>query len=83
LFARLQPAQTLVAELAFLNAILHDKGKAVYVVPLRALASEKYKTFKEGLSTIRLLLAQEILTAQTPFLKDTTLLLQQARNLIA
>jgi len=39
--------KTLVAELAFLNAILHDKGKAVYVVPLRALASEKYKEFSK------------------------------------
>ncbi|MBR9703425.1 DEAD/DEAH box helicase, partial [Candidatus Woesearchaeota archaeon] len=35
--------KTLVGELAALNAILHDKGKAVYVVPLRALASEKHK----------------------------------------
>ncbi|MFH1770277.1 MAG: DEAD/DEAH box helicase [archaeon] len=38
--------KTLVAELAILNAIFHDKGKAVYVVPLRALASEKFKDFK-------------------------------------
>ena len=38
--------KTLVAELAILNAIYHDKGKAVYVVPLRALASEKYKEFQ-------------------------------------
>lgn len=38
--------KTLVAEFAALNAILHDKGKAIYVVPLRALAQEKYKTFK-------------------------------------
>jgi helicase len=37
--------KTLVAELAFLNAVYHDHGKAVYVVPLRALASEKYKDF--------------------------------------
>lgn len=39
--------KTLVAELAILNAIFHDKGKAVYVVPLRALASEKFKDFKK------------------------------------
>ena len=50
--------KTLVGELAALNAILHDKGKAVYIVPLRALASEKYRQFKKdypslaiGLST--------------------------------
>lgn len=45
--------KTLVAELAFLNAILHDKGKAVYVVPLRALASEKYKAFKQDYPMIK------------------------------
>lgn len=39
--------KTLVAELGILNAIFHDKGKAVYVVPLRALASEKFKDFKK------------------------------------
>ncbi|MBU1975415.1 MAG: DEAD/DEAH box helicase [Nanoarchaeota archaeon] len=39
--------KTLVAELAILNAVFHDKGKAVYVVPLRALANEKFKDFKK------------------------------------
>jgi len=39
--------KTLVAELAMLNAVFHDKGKAVYVVPLRALAAEKFKEFKK------------------------------------
>jgi len=39
--------KTLVAELAFLNAVLHDKGKAVYIVPLKALASEKYRQFRK------------------------------------
>lgn len=37
--------KTLVAELAFLNSIYHNIGKAVYIVPLKALASEKYKEF--------------------------------------
>lgn len=39
--------KTLVAELAIMNAILHDKGKCVYIVPLRALASEKFEFFKK------------------------------------
>jgi len=38
--------KTLVAELAFMNAILNRKGKAVYIVPLKALANEKYKDFR-------------------------------------
>jgi helicase len=39
--------KTLVAELAVMNAIFHDKGKCIYVVPLKALASEKYEHFKK------------------------------------
>lgn len=39
--------KTLIAELAALNSILEGKGKAIYIVPLKALASEKYKDFKK------------------------------------
>ena len=39
--------KTLVAEFAAMNAILNKKGKAVYIVPLKALASEKNKDFKK------------------------------------
>ena len=46
--------KTLVAELAFLNAVLHDKGKAVYIVPLRALASEKYRQFKKDYPSLKI-----------------------------
>lgn len=39
--------KTLVAELAMLNTILNKKKRVIYIVPLKALASEKYKEFKE------------------------------------
>jgi helicase len=39
--------KTLVAELAMLKALLEGRGKALYLVPLKALASEKYEQFKE------------------------------------
>ncbi|HIH31337.1 TPA: DEAD/DEAH box helicase [Candidatus Woesearchaeota archaeon] len=39
--------KTLVAELAIMNAIFHDKGKCMYVVPLKALANEKFEFFKK------------------------------------
>lgn len=39
--------KTLIAELAMLKSILKREGKAVYIVPLKALANEKYKNFKE------------------------------------
>src|SRR3989344_5460019 len=48
--------KTLVAELAALNALFHDKGKVVYVVPLRALAMEKMKDFKRDYPNIKITL---------------------------
>jgi len=39
--------KTLVSELAMLKSILDEGGMCVYIVPLRALASEKYEDFKE------------------------------------
>jgi helicase len=38
--------KTLVAEMAMLTAILNRKGKAIYIVPLKALATEKNKDFQ-------------------------------------
>ncbi len=40
--------KTLLAELAMLKAVLSG-GKALYIVPLRALASEKFRRFREFL----------------------------------
>jgi helicase len=44
--------KTLVSELAFMNAILNRKGKAIYIVPLKALATEKYKDFQRKYGNI-------------------------------
>ncbi len=38
--------KTLIAELAALTTILNKNGKAIYIVPLKALATEKYNHFK-------------------------------------
>ena len=38
--------KTLVAELTILKSILEQGGKALYLTPLRALASEKYQDFQ-------------------------------------
>jgi len=38
--------KTLIAEMAMIKNISERKGKAIYIVPLKALASEKYKNFK-------------------------------------
>lgn len=42
--------KTLVAELAMLDTILNKNRKVIYIVPLKALASEKFKEFKESYS---------------------------------
>jgi helicase len=39
--------KTLVAELAVLKSVLENGGKALYLTPLRALASEKYEDFQK------------------------------------
>jgi len=39
--------KTLIAELAMLKSIIENKGKAIYIVPLKALASEKHRDFKK------------------------------------
>lgn len=42
--------KTLVAEIAAMQSILNKVGKAIYIVPLKALANEKYKEFKRKYS---------------------------------
>ena len=39
--------KTLIAEMAMIKSILEGRGKAIYIVPLKALASEKHKDFKK------------------------------------
>ncbi|NOX71509.1 MAG: DEAD/DEAH box helicase [Candidatus Micrarchaeota archaeon] len=51
--------KTLVAELAAVNAFLSGK-KSVYIVPLKALASEKYEEFNEKYSSIGMRTAMSI-----------------------
>lgn len=49
--------KTLVAEIAMLEAILGKKGKAVYIVPLKALASEKHREFTKKYPNIKVALS--------------------------
>ena len=49
--------KTLVAEMSALNTILNKKQKAIYIVPLRALASEKYYSFKKQYPEIKIRLS--------------------------
>jgi helicase len=44
--------KTLIAELAAMNSITKGIGKAIYIVPLKALATEKFRDFKRKYSSI-------------------------------
>ena len=46
--------KTLLAELVMLKSILTASGKCLYVVPLNALAYEKYRSFKDKYSFLRI-----------------------------
>jgi helicase len=61
--------KTLVAEFAALNAIYHDQGKAIYVVPLRALANEKAGQFKKDYPHLKIALSSGDMDSQDAFLE--------------
>ena len=44
--------KTLIAELAAIKNIMEKEGKAIYIVPLKALATEKYKEFTKKYGAI-------------------------------
>lgn len=39
--------KTVIAEMAMVKSILENRRKAIYIVPLKALASEKFRDFKK------------------------------------
>ena len=45
--------KTLIAEIAAVNSILNNIGTAVYIVPLKALATEKYNDFSHRYPFVR------------------------------
>ncbi len=49
--------KTLIAEIAMLQGIYNNIGKAVYIVPLKALATEKYNEFKEKYKNVKVALS--------------------------
>ncbi len=49
--------KTLIAEIAMLQNIYNNIGKAVYIVPLKALASEKYEYFKNKYKDLKVALS--------------------------
>jgi helicase len=74
--------KTLIAEMAAGKAILEGKGKAIYIVPLVALASEKTKDFKkkyDGLLKVALSVGD--FDSSDPHLMDYDLIICTAEKL--
>ena len=63
--------KTLIAELGGVKNILEGKGKAVYIVPLKALANEKFKEFKEKYGNLfKIALSIGDIDSADPYLAD-------------
>ena len=74
--------KTLVAELAAIKNILDGHGKAVYIVPLKALAREKYKDFKERYGhLVRVALSMGDMDKGDAYLSDFDLIITTSEKL--
>lgn len=74
--------KTLIAELAGMNNLLNKKGKAIYIVPLKALATEKYRHFKkryEGVAKVALSIGD--LDSSDPYLGDYDIIMSTSEKL--
>ena len=73
--------KTLVAKLAAVKNILEGKGKAVYIVPLKALASEKFKEFKRDFPFLKIALSIGDLDSTDPYLAGYDLIIATSEKL--
>ncbi|MBW3011012.1 DEAD/DEAH box helicase [Candidatus Woesearchaeota archaeon] len=73
--------KTLIAELSCLKNIIEGKGRAIYIVPLKALASEKYRNFRKAYPYIRVGLATGDLDSRDEFLNRCDLVIATAEKM--
>ena len=74
--------KTLIAELAMIKAILENKGKAIYIVPLKALANEKFKDFKKRYEKYaKIAMSIGDLDSADPYLSEDDLIVCTAEKL--
>jgi helicase len=73
--------KTLIAELAMLNAIYNNIGKAIYIVPLKALASEKYKDFSKRYNDLKVALSIGDNDSSDTFLSEYDLIITTSEKL--
>lgn len=74
--------KTLIAEIAALKSIIEGNGKAIYIVPLKALASEKYKDFRQRYGHIaKIALSIGDIDSSDPYLVDYDLIITTSEKL--
>ena len=74
--------KTLIAEIAAMKAILEKKKKAVYIVPLKALATEKYREFKRKYDKVaKIALSIGNLDGSDPYLSDYDIVITTSEKL--
>lgn len=74
--------KTLVAELAAVNTILNGQGKVIYIVPLKSLATEKAKDFRQKYSHLfRIALSIGDFDSADPYLADYDLIITTSEKL--
>ncbi|MEK6892272.1 MAG: DEAD/DEAH box helicase [Nanoarchaeota archaeon] len=74
--------KTLIAELAALKSIIEKKGKVIYIVPLKALASEKYRDFRRRYEKVaKIALSIGDIDSSDPYLADYDLIVTTSEKL--
>ncbi len=74
--------KTLIAELAMIKSILEHTGKAIYIVPLKALASEKAREFKRKYGhLLKIALSSGDLDSSDPYLADYDLIIATSEKI--
>ncbi len=74
--------KTLIAELAMVSTILGKGKKAVYIVPLKALASEKYNDFQKRYGAfLKVALSVGDLDSADPFLAEYDIIVTVSEKL--
>ncbi len=75
--------KTLVAEIAAIKNILENKGKCIYIVPLKSLAAEKFEEFKNKYEKLGVKVAISIgdLDASDPWLAEKDLIITVSEKL--
>lgn len=74
--------KTLIAELAGVKGIIEGKGKAIYIVPLKALANEKFKDFKKKYgSFLKIALSIGDIDSKDSYLADYDLIITTSEKL--